>query len=76
MLTFLVRFLLFEVLTTQDPRNRLRGTLALAMQSNNASQRHYGFLNTGVETCVALAYAADDESEYESKACDEQAGAR
>jgi hypothetical protein len=76
MLTFPVRFLLFEVLTTQDPRNRLRGTLALAMQSNNASQRHYGFLNTGVETRVALAYAADDESEYESKACDEQEGAR
>jgi len=76
MLTFPVRFLLFEVLTTQDPRNRLRGTLALAMQSNNASQRHYGFLNTGVETCVALPYAADGESGYESKACDEQAGAR
>jgi len=45
------------------------------MQSNNASQRHYGFLNTEVETCVALPYAADDESKYESKACDEQAGA-
>ena len=45
--TFLVRLLLFDVLTTRDPRNVFGELLALAMQSNNASQRHYGFLSAG-----------------------------
>ena len=41
-----------------------------------ARMRIFLVLALAVSCGGALAYAADDESEYESKACDEQAGAR